>query len=224
MRTADFAPIHTILVPFIHDDRFVRPRCRTPIQCRDHPCWRRRRMPEDQSLSTGAAAARALRRTLRIYGKDKRIISKTQVIVSHHPWEELSNLIQDENPDLLCLEFDSHLKALRVTASDVLTRPPCDVALVRGKITSKPKQVLVPVRGGPHAELAVRVGLGLHPKGVASCTSADRTTEERMRHSNRSNGVIKFLKCRKSRGHRRCGASHFGLCQKSGCHHFGYDH
>jgi glucosyl-3-phosphoglycerate synthase len=40
------------------------------------------------------------------------------------------------------------------------------VALVRGKLPTKPKQVLVPVRGGPHAELALRVGLGLHPESV----------------------------------------------------------
>ena len=167
-RHSDFTPIHTILVPYIHDGPGL------------HALDAARQfdaeiilvgvvvVPEGQSLSTGAAAARAVRRTLRIYGKDKRITSKTQVIVSHKPWEELSNLIQDENPDLLCLEFDSHLKALHVTANDVLSRPPCDVALVRGKISSKPKQVLVPVRGGPHAELAVRVGLGLHPKGVTS--------------------------------------------------------
>jgi len=125
-------------------------------------------VPADQSLSVGAAGARAIRRLLRIFGKDKRITSKSQVIVSHEPWIDLSKLLQDEKPDLLCLEFESHLKALHVTVSDVLTRPPCDVALVRGKISSKPKQVLVPVRGGPHAELALRVGLGLQAQGVTA--------------------------------------------------------
>ncbi|GJQ35210.1 MAG: hypothetical protein JETCAE01_12200 [Anaerolineaceae bacterium] len=163
-----FAPIHTILVPFVHNGPGL------------HALDAARQfdgeivlvgvvvVSEEHSLSTGAAAARALRRTLRIFGKDKRITSRNRVIVSHQPWEELSNLIQDENPDLLCLEFDSHLKALSVTASEVLTRPPCDVALVRGKITGKPKQVLVPMRGGPHAELAFKVGLGLQPKGVTA--------------------------------------------------------
>ncbi|MBN8579684.1 MAG: glucosyl-3-phosphoglycerate synthase [Anaerolineae bacterium] len=167
-RHSEFAPIHNILVPFIHDGpglfaldaarQFNAEIILVGVVV----------VPEGQSLSTGAAAARALRRTLRMYGKDKRITSKTKVIVSHEPWKELSNLLQDENPDLLCLEFDSHLKALHVTASDLLSRPPCDVALIRGKITSKPKQVLVPVRGGPHAELAVRVGLGMYPKGVTT--------------------------------------------------------
>ncbi|NJN80029.1 MAG: glucosyl-3-phosphoglycerate synthase [Anaerolineales bacterium] len=125
-------------------------------------------VPADQSLSVGAISARPLRKKLREYGKDKRIISKTQVIVSHQPWEELSILLQKEQPDLLLLEWDEHFTALGVTAPDVLTNPPCNVALVRGKIPNKPKQILVPARGGPHAELAVRVGLGLNPKGVST--------------------------------------------------------
>ncbi|HRJ54783.1 MAG TPA: glucosyl-3-phosphoglycerate synthase [Anaerolineales bacterium] len=165
---SDFSPIQTILVPFIHDGPGLNALDAARHFNAEVILIGVVVVPEDQSLSTGAAAARALRRSLRIYGKDKRITSKTQVIVSHQPWNELSNLIQDEKPDLLCLEFDSHLKALRVTVSDVLTRPPCDVALVRGKISSKPKQVLVPVRGGPHAELAVRVGLGLQSKGLTT--------------------------------------------------------
>ena len=167
-RHSDFNPVHTILIPFIHDGPGLHALDAARLFDSEIILVGIVVVPEGQSLSTGAASARAIRRTLRIYGKDKRITGKTQVIVSHHPWEELSNLIQDERPDLLCLEFDSHLKALCVTVSDVLSRPPCDVALVRGKISSKPKQVLVPVRGGPHAELAVRVGLGLHPKGVTA--------------------------------------------------------
>ena len=168
LKHSEFAPIHTILIPFVHGGPGL------------HAMEAARHMdaeiilvgivvvPPDQSLSVGAAAARALRRLLKIYGRDKRITSKSQIIVSYQPWNELSNLIQKEKPDLLCLEWEAHFTALGVTTNDVLTRPPCDIALVRGKLPSKPKQVLVPVRGGPHAELALRVGLGLHPKGVTA--------------------------------------------------------
>ena len=165
---SEYAPIHTILIPYVHQGPGL------------HALEAARHMeaeiilvgvvvvPPEQSLSIGAVAARALRRLLRIYGKDKRITSKSQIIVSYQPWNELSQLLQKEKPDLLCLEWDAHLTALGVTTNDVLTRPPCDVALVRGKLPSKPNQVLVPVRGGPHAELSLRVGLGLHPKGVTA--------------------------------------------------------
>ena len=125
-------------------------------------------VPPDQSLSVGAVGARALRKQLRHLGKNSRITSKSQIIVSYQPWNELSNLLQKEKPDLLCLEGDAHLTALGVTPNDVLMRPPCNVALVRGKLPNKPKHILVPVRGGPHAELSLRLGLGLHSKGVTA--------------------------------------------------------
>jgi glycosyltransferase involved in cell wall biosynthesis len=163
-----FIPIHTILIPFVHEGPGL------------HALEAARHLdaeiilvgvvivPPDQSLSVGAVSARALRKQLRHYGKDERITSKSQIIVSYKPWNELSSLLQKEKPDLLCLEWDSHFTALGVTTNDVLTRPPCDIALVRGKLPNKPKQILVPVRGGPHAELSLRVGLGLHPKGVTA--------------------------------------------------------
>ncbi len=163
-----FTPIHTILIPLIHEGPGMN-----ALEAARHFDAEIILVgvvvvPPDQSLSVGAAAARALRKQLRFYGKDERITSRSQIIVSYQPWNELSNLLQKEKPDLLCLEWDSHFSALGVTTNDVLTRPPCDIALVRGKISSKLKQVLVPVRGGPHAELALRVGLGLRPNGVTA--------------------------------------------------------
>jgi glucosyl-3-phosphoglycerate synthase len=167
-RHSEFVPIHTVLVPFIHEGPGMH-----ALEVARHLDAEIilvgvAVMPAEESLSVGAAAARALRKQLRHYGKDERITSKTQIIVSHQPWMELVALIQHEKPDLLCLEWDSHLQFLGVTVGEALTRPPCNVALVRGKLPNKPNQVLVPVRGGPHAELALRVGLGLHPKGVTA--------------------------------------------------------
>jgi glycosyltransferase involved in cell wall biosynthesis/nucleotide-binding universal stress UspA family protein len=163
-----FTPIHTILIPFVHEGPGAQ-----VLEVARHLDAEIILVgvvivPSEQSLSVGAVAARALRKQLRHYGKDERITGKAQIIVSHQPWMELASFLQDEKPDLLCLEWDSHFHALGVTASDVLTRPPCNVALVRGKLPNKPKQVLVLVRGGPHAELALRVGLGLHAKGVTA--------------------------------------------------------
>ena len=164
----EFTPIHTILIPFVHEGPGAQ-----ALEVARHFDAKIKLVgvvvvPPDESLSVGAVAARALRRVLRQYGKEERITAKAQIIVSYQPWMELASFLQDERPDLLCLEWDSHFHALGVTASEVLTRPPCDVALVRGKLPDRPKQVLVPVRGGPHAELALRVGLGLHPKGVTA--------------------------------------------------------
>jgi len=163
---SEFAPLHTILVPLIHNGPGMQAFDAARHMDAEIILVGVVIVPPGQSLSMGAGGARSLRRQLRFYGKDKRITSKSQIIVAYKPWNELSQLVKKEKPDLLCLEWDAHLNALGLAAHDVLSRPPCNIALVRGKLPSKPKRVLVPVRGGPHAELALRVGLSLHPRGV----------------------------------------------------------
>ncbi|HUH95908.1 MAG TPA: universal stress protein, partial [Anaerolineales bacterium] len=165
---SEFAPIHTILVPFVHEGPGLQALEAARQFEAEIVLIGVVIVPPDQSLSVGAAAARALRKQLRDYGKDEHITGRSQIIVAHQPWQELSGLLQREKPDLLCLEWDSHFRAFGVTTNDVLARPPCDIALVRGKLPNGPKQVLVPVRGGPHAELSLRVGLGLHPKAITA--------------------------------------------------------
>jgi glucosyl-3-phosphoglycerate synthase len=69
---------------------------------------------------------------------------------------------------LLVLEWDAHLSALGVTAADVLRQPPCDTVLVRGPFPAQLGRVLLPMRGGPHAELTLRLGLSLEPEQVTA--------------------------------------------------------
>jgi glucosyl-3-phosphoglycerate synthase len=76
--------------------------------------------------------------------------------------------IAADEPDLLLLEWPCQIEALHVTAAEVLTRPPCDIALVRGPVPDQIRHVLVPVRGGPHAELALRVGLSANPIDITA--------------------------------------------------------
>ncbi|MCI0553335.1 MAG: glucosyl-3-phosphoglycerate synthase [Anaerolineae bacterium] len=165
---SDFVPIHKVLIPLVYEGPGAQ--ALEFARCLDAHITLVGVVvvPPEESLSVGATAARELRKQLRQYGKEPRITGKAQIIVSYQPWMELAKLLQNEKPDLLCMEWDSHFDALRVTAGEVLTRPPCNVALIRGKLPSEPNQVLVPVRGGPHAELALRVGLGLHPKGITA--------------------------------------------------------
>lgn len=167
-RPLGFIPIRTVLIPIMYEGPGAQ--ALEFARCLDANITLVGVVvvPREESLSVGAAAARELRKQLRQYGKEQRITGKAQIIVSYQPWMELAKLLQNERPDLLCLEWDSHFHALGVTASEVLTRPPCNVALIRGKLPKEPNQVLVPVRGGPHAELALRVGLGLHPKEVTA--------------------------------------------------------
>ena len=126
------------------------------------------RLAADEPLSSGAGKAREIRRRMRELAGTEAGRTRHSVIVSHQPWAELVALIQTETPDLLVLNWAQDPEALGVTVTDLLARAPCDVALVRGPLAggdfpASPRRLLVPMRGGPYAELALRLGLKLRP-------------------------------------------------------------
>ena len=135
-------------------------------------------VPPDQPLSAGAYEARQVRRRLRALSVGEQVRFKAQVHVSHAPWQDLTKAIAADEPDLLLLDWPSQLDALHVTAAEVLTRPPCDVALVRGPLSDEIGQVLVPMRGGPHAELALRVGLSTQPDNLVALHMTPQSAAE----------------------------------------------
>lgn len=125
-------------------------------------------VPADQSVSQAASSARWLRQQLRKLTDNERIRSRARVFVSHTPWNDLLTLIEDEQPDLLLLDLNWQFEALGITPTDALTRPPCNVALIRGPFPKTPLRILVPVRGGPHAELALRAALSFRESKITT--------------------------------------------------------
>ncbi|MCL5429582.1 MAG: glucosyl-3-phosphoglycerate synthase [Chloroflexi bacterium] len=107
------------------------------------------------SLSVGATRAQELRKVLGSFPKATRI--KPQV--SFHPWQALVDIAAEEKPDLLVLEWPSATEALGATIDEILNRPPCDICLIRQPIIDDIEKILVPIRGGPFSELALRIGL-----------------------------------------------------------------
>src|SRR5688572_9267228 len=125
------------------------------------------RVPPGEPVSAGVAQARQVRQQLRTltHGSDPGVRAKAVVHVSYTPWKELHATLEADEPDLLVLDWAGHLEALAlgVSAAEVLARPVCDVVLVRGPFPEVTRRVLLPMRGGPHAELALRLGLSLRP-------------------------------------------------------------
>ena len=167
-KRSTFAPLRTLFIPLVHNGPGAQALKLAQYFDAHITLVGVVVVPPDQSLSHGAAAARALRKQLRHWGQAANITSKAQIIVAHQPWAEVLKLIRAEEPDVLCLEWTAHFEALGLTPEDLLMHPPCNVALIRGQLTRPPERILVPVRGGPHAELALRVGLGLHATGVTA--------------------------------------------------------
>jgi glucosyl-3-phosphoglycerate synthase len=167
-KRSSFNPIRTILVPILYDGPGLQA-LRVARQFDAHiTLVGIVNIHPEQSLSVGAPAARALRKQLRQLGQDARITSKAQIIVAHQPWSELMKFVQHEEPDLLCLEWEAHFPALGIRAYEALSQVPCNLAMVRGELPADCRRVLVPMRGGPHAELALRVGFGLQPANLTA--------------------------------------------------------
>ncbi|MCW5874973.1 MAG: glucosyl-3-phosphoglycerate synthase [Anaerolineales bacterium] len=117
----------------------------------------------DESLSTGAAASRQLRELMRSAGSTQPL----RTLVSHNPWQELLNTVSEEEPDLLILEWPTALEQLDISLETLLRELPCDLALVRGPLPPRLSKILVALRGGPFAELALRLALTLsHASGA----------------------------------------------------------
>jgi hypothetical protein len=125
-------------------------------------------VPPEASLSTGASLARQVRQQMRALVETGPFHSRIRVIVSYTPWHDLLAFIETEEPDLLILEWAEHFTALGISPADALMQPPCNVALARGPFPPAPLRVIVPVRGGPHAELALRVGLSMKAQQLTS--------------------------------------------------------
>jgi glucosyl-3-phosphoglycerate synthase len=128
-------------------------------------------VPEGQSLSTAAVDARKLRQTLKQLYKVKRGDKWAQVNVSHNLWADLVNVVKREDIDLLLLEWPCHFNSLRVTVAEVLSQAPCNIAIVNRHVGSHIKNMLLPIRGGPYAELVLRIALSIHNSNNAHISS-----------------------------------------------------
>jgi len=106
-------------------------------------------------------------------------------------YERLRQLFAERN-GMPIAAANGHSRAVSVfspTIDEVVREAPCDIAVVKQRGTTEVHRILVPVRGGPHAELALRfadalarqhgarvVALQLVPPGV---TASVRSQAER---------------------------------------------
>jgi glucosyl-3-phosphoglycerate synthase len=113
-----------------------------------------------ESLSTGALPARAMRRRMREWREKLGIRTGEQIRVTDNPWKELISVVREQEPELLVFE-EGHLQSLATSLEEALRYPPCSVAFIQGSLPEKCSHLLVALRGGPSAALALRVGLSI---------------------------------------------------------------
>lgn len=116
---------------------------------------------EGESLSAGAQVARQVRKRLFSLSRPANIRFKSTVVVSEKPCIDLHNILSQEKPDLLFVEWKDGMISCGHSIAELLGNMPCNVVIVRGETPIRVERTLVAVRGGPFAELAFRIGLGL---------------------------------------------------------------
>ncbi len=128
-------------------------------------------IPESESLSGAAIPARQVRGTMQRLEERGNTHICEPVKVSHQPWEEIRKLAQQEAIDIIVLEWPAHFEGLHIAPADVLSHPPCDLAIVCGPVPDAPENILIALRGGPYAELSLRVSLAISQTCQSQITS-----------------------------------------------------
>jgi len=130
------------------------------------------RLESGESLSVGSGPARQLRsrlHLLRKLGGNVRVIEP--VHVTYRPWDEICRQAERDAANLLVLEWPSAVDTLKIPVADIFATAPCELAIVGGVIPEHPERMLTPLRGGPNAELALRVSLAISHTTAATISS-----------------------------------------------------
>lgn len=108
-------------------------------------------VPESESLSAGTRRAQELRRALEALHlrDDTRVIVRVTYDARH---EALTVIIHEKCNTVL-------VNGSGTIAEDSLQELPCDLIIIYGEFPEKMGRILLPIRGGPHAALALNVAL-----------------------------------------------------------------
>ncbi|MDP9265266.1 MAG: glucosyl-3-phosphoglycerate synthase, partial [Chloroflexota bacterium] len=112
-------------------------------------------------LASAQPEARTRRRALDALVESANASDRVRVLVTvaRRGWQAIVDAVKKERPDLLVVGWRRTGSDLLGTSVDEILRdPPCDVAIVKGSFI-RARHLLVPVRGGRYAQLAVRVAL-----------------------------------------------------------------
>ena len=128
-------------------------------------------VPEGMPLSEGATKARQARRLLqRVYEfAPAGLELRTVVRIGRRAAEGIVELATEEEADLIIFGWagrpggrqPAHDAVFSPTIDEVVRHAPCNIAVVKQRGIKDVRRILTPVRGGPHAELALTYAAAL---------------------------------------------------------------
>lgn len=123
-------------------------------------------VPPESSISAEARTARQLRKRLQGLRANLPNTAPARVYVANDPWAELQTALTGGPIELILVDYPKTCTALGKTLAELMAKPACDIAILRGPLPAGPLRILTPVRGGPSAALALRFSLSLPHKEV----------------------------------------------------------
>lgn len=141
-------------------------------------------LPPAESLSGGARAAQQLRQSL-----NAQICPETQLLVrvTHDLIREVTAFIKAEQVELLLMN------AASASAAALMRSVPCDVVIVKGTFDESLSHILLPIRGGPYAALALQIALAFADECRADITLLHATPPKILR-KNRMRELFKHVR------------------------------
>jgi glucosyl-3-phosphoglycerate synthase len=123
--------------------------------------------PADEPLSAVASKASEFRSEIfNLHGMDASMLH-ISVRVGQHLLNELCSVISENPENLLVLEWPAHFEAMKCLPFDVLEASSSNIVIVRGPWPKDIRSVVLPLRGGPNAELALRLSRFLPHKKLS---------------------------------------------------------
>jgi len=116
-------------------------------------------VPPGTTASEKTEQARDLRGILQKIADRESILTPPELVVSPQPWKDLWKMLSRDKNTLIILEYPVHFSGPIGINEPLLESAPCDLAVIRGIWPKNTPKILVPVRGGPSAELALRLGM-----------------------------------------------------------------
>ncbi|MCZ7567272.1 MAG: glucosyl-3-phosphoglycerate synthase [Ardenticatenaceae bacterium] len=124
------------------------------------------RVPEGQSLSTGAVEAQTRRATLehvRAQFPDEPLLIKLRIRVDYQPWRVLTRVVAKERADLAIVRWNQEgaRPFFAMGLDKLLNHLDCHVVVLSGSVSVHLHRILMPIRGSAEAPLMLEVALSL---------------------------------------------------------------
>lgn len=134
-------------------------------------------VPDVGQTSQATLEARTQRRLLRevsSLGQEEHVETKTLVRVSPQVVQGIREVVAEEKVSLLLMGWKGRSRrsdrVFSTIIDDLVKAPPCDIAVVKQRSLEQCRSILLPVRGGPHAELALELALSIAERFDATVT------------------------------------------------------